>query len=315
MKKNVRYFLVAMLFGLILLGGCSQKGSTTTSSDDKITVIATFYPMYDFAKNVVGDEGEVELLIPAGTEPHDYEPSAKDIAKITDADVFVYNSNELETWVEGSIESIDQNNVTVIEAASAIQLVAGEEEEEDSSASDDHDHDHDLDPHVWLDPVLAQKEVETIRDALIKKYPAKKEIFEENASAYLKKLSDLNTEYKTAFDNATNKTFVTQHAAFGYLAREYGLTQEAIAGLSPDQEPSPSRLAELKKYIEENNVTVIYFESTASSKVSETLAQETGVELLVLDPLESITEAEQKQGADYISVMKDNLEALKKSIN
>lgn len=314
-KQLIRIGLIALL-SLVVLAACGQKKETSqTNGKDKIKVVTTFYPMYDFAKNVVGDAGEVEMLIPAGTEPHDYEPSAKDIAKITDADVFIYNSNELETWVKDTLENVDHKKVTVVEAAKSIDLMEGQDEEEASEDHDhDHDHEHELDPHVWLDPVLAEKEVETIRDALIKKYPDQKEIFEKNASAYLTKLSELDKEYQEAFANAKNKTFVTQHAAFGYLAKQYGLTQESIAGISPDQEPSPSRLAELKKYVEANHISVIYFESSASSKVAETLAKETGVELVVLNPLESLTKKEQEQGEDYLSVMRENLEALKKSI-
>lgn len=314
MKKKKQLFIVGLIamVSFILLAACGQKKETSQSSgSDKIKVVTTFYPMYDFAKNVVGDTGEVELLIPAGTEPHDYEPSAKDIAKITDADVFVYNSNELETWVKDTLENVDRKKVTVVEAAKSIDLMEGQEEEDES---EDHGHSHELDPHVWLDPVLAEKEVEAIRDALVEKYPDQKETFEKNASAYLAKLAVLDKEYQAAFANAKNKTFVTQHAAFGYLAKQYGLTQEAIAGISPDQEPSPSRLAELKKYVQANHISVIYFESSASSKVAETLAKETGVELVVLNPLESLTKKEQDQGENYLSVMRENLEALKKSI-
>ncbi len=307
---------MAVIFTLTACGQTNKQEESGKS--DTIKVVTTFYPMYDFAKNVVGDAGDVQLLIPAGTEPHDYEPSAKDIAKITDADVFVYNSHELETWVKDVLENVDEKKVAVVEAAGSIDLMAGaahdHDHEEEEADHDEHDHDHELDPHVWLDPVLAQKEVEAIRDALVKKYPEQKATFEKNAAAYIEKLKALDTEYQEAFKDAKNKTFVTQHAAFGYLAKQYGLTQESIAGISPDQEPSPSRLAELKKYIKEHNVSVIYFETSASSKVAETLARETDVELAVLNPLESITQKEQDQGEDYISVMKANLEALKKSI-
>ncbi|OTN88892.1 zinc transport system substrate-binding protein [Enterococcus sp. 7E2_DIV0204] len=321
MRKNSWKYLVGLLLIAVIftLTACGQTNKQEESGkSDTIKVVSTFYPMYDFAKNVVGDAGDVQLLIPAGTEPHDYEPSAKDIAKITDADVFVYNSHELETWVKDVLENVDEKKVAVVEAASSIDLMAGaahdHDHDEEEADHDEHDHDHELDPHVWLDPVLAQKEVEAIRDELVKKYPEQKATFEKNAATYIEKLKALNTEYQEAFKDAKNKTFVTQHAAFGYLAKQYGLTQESIAGISPDQEPSPSRLAELKKYIKEHNVSVIYFETSASSKVAETLARETDVELAVLNPLESITQKEQDKGEDYISVMKANLEALKKSI-
>lgn len=325
MKRTMLKYTLGL--GLLLsaivffLAGCGDTGKSTEDQEDTgVKVMTTFYPMYNFAKEVVGDQGTVELLIPSGTDAHDFEPSAKDIAKISDADVFVYNSNEFETWASDVLANIDQDQVQVVEASKDIDLLTSEEEDdhdhegEDQETHDDHDHSHDVDPHVWLDPVLAQKEVEAIRDGLISKYPGKKEAFTRNADAYIEKLQALDADYKEALTHAKNKTFVTQHAAFGYLANEYGLTQESISGISPDQEPSPSRLAELKKYIDEHQVSVIYFEATASSKVAETLAKETGVELSVLQTLESLTEDEQKAGKDYISVMQENLEALKKSI-
>ena len=273
--------------------------------------------MYEFTKEVVGNKGDVDLIIPAGTEPHDFEPSAKDLAKISKADVFVYNSSALEKWAS-DIDSVDKDKTEVIEASKGITLMDGVAEEEDGSddsssieASTDA---NTMDPHVWLDPVLAIKEVETIRDQLSKKYPDDKATFEKNAASYIKKLKALDQDYQTAFKDVSNKSFVTQHAAFGYLAKQYGLTQEAIAGISPDQEPSASRLSELKEYVEKNNVQVIYFEENASSKVAETLASETGVKLTVLNPLESLTNKQIKNGETYLTVMQDNLNALKESV-
>ncbi|MCB5956093.1 metal ABC transporter substrate-binding protein [Enterococcus sp. CWB-B31] len=314
-RKFLKYSMCIgmLLLGIFILAACGETTKPATDKQDQITVMTTFYPMYNFTKEIVGDEGTVELLIPSGTDAHDFEPSAKDIAKVSDADLFVYNSNEFETWAEDVISNINQNSVKIVEASKGIDLMESDDHDHEEE-EEEHDHSHEVDPHVWLNPVLVQKEVETIRDALVSKYPDKKEVFEANAAAYLEKLQTLDAEYRTAFAAVENRTFVTQHAAFGYLAKEYGLIQESISGISPDQEPSPSRLAELKKYIDEHQVKVIYFEATASSKVAETLAKETGVELSVLQTLESLTEEEQQSGQDYISVMQENLEALKKSI-
>lgn len=310
MKKG--WLFLAAVTAVGLLAACGNQQDQDAAKNDKLQVMTTFYPMYEFTKEVVGDKGDVELLIPAGTEPHDYEPSAKDLAKIAESDVFVYNSPELETWVDNLTDTVDDKKTTVIEASKDISLMEGSEEE--GEEGHDHDHSHELDPHVWLDPVLAIKEVETIRDDLSKKYPEDKEVFDKNAEAYIKKLQDLDQQYQTAFADASNKTFVTQHAAFGYLAKQYGLTQEAIAGVSPDQEPSPARLSELKHYVDDKHVSVIYFEENASSKVAETLSQETGVKLAVLNPLESLTDQQIKDGESYLTVMEENLNALKESI-
>ncbi|MDT2662220.1 metal ABC transporter substrate-binding protein [Enterococcus hulanensis] len=321
MKMQKGLLLIGTVVLSVLLTACGGQEKKEASSNDKIQVMTTFYPMYEFTKQVVGNKGEVELLIPAGTEPHDFEPSAKDLAKISDADVFVYNSPELETWTDNLTDTIDTKKTEIIQASKNITLMDGAEHDHEE-AHDDHDakeheedgHDHDLDPHVWLDPVLAIKEVETIRDQLSKKYPEDQATFEKNAASYIDELKTLDEDYQAGFKAAKNKTFVTQHAAFGYLAKQYGLTQEAIAGISPDQEPSPSRLSELKHYVDDHQVKVIYFEENASSKVAETLSKETGVKLKVLNPLESLTEKQIKNGEDYVSVMRKNLDALKESI-
>ncbi|MGG5359583.1 MULTISPECIES: metal ABC transporter substrate-binding protein [unclassified Enterococcus] len=327
MKK---YLLgMTVLLGGMLLAACgngSQSQNQTVSGSetedagkDKIEVVATFYPMYEFTKEVVGDEGNVELLIPAGTEPHDFEPSAQQIAKIADADAFVYNSSDMEIFIDDLKNAIDTDKVQMIEAAKGITRLEGTDCDHDHDHDHDedhsHDHSHEYDPHVWLSPVLAMKEVQTIADELSEKYPDKKEIFTKNADAYIAQLKELDQKFTDGLKDAENRTFVTQHAAFAYLANEYDLTQESISGISPDQEPSPSRLAELKKFVEKNNTKVIYFEENASSKVAETLAKETGVELKVLNPLESLTSEQMEAGETYITIMEQNLEALKASIN
>lgn len=312
MKK---YLLTAtVMIGALLFAACGNTNKEADKKED-LTIVTTFYPIYDFTKEIVGDEGNVKLLIPAGTEPHDFEPSAKERAEISDADVFVYNSSDMEFFVDSLKDSVDSKQTLMIEAAKGIDRLESQEADEHEESEEGHDHAHEYDPHVWLDPVLAIKEVRTIAGELGEKYPDKKEIFTKNADAYIKKLEALDQKYSEELKNATNRTFVTQHAAFAYLANQYNLEQVAISGVSPDQEPTPSRLAELKEFVEKNNIKVIYFEENASSKVAETLSNETGVKLEVLNPLESLTNEQIKAGENYISVMEKNLEALKESIN
>lgn len=312
MKK---YLLTAtVMIGALLFAACENTNKEADKKED-LTIVTTFYPIYDFTKEIVGDEGNVKLLIPAGTEPHDFEPSAKERAEISDADVFVYNSSDMEFFVDSLKDSVDSKQTLMIEAAKGIDRLESQEADEHEESEEGHDHAHEYDPHVWLDPVLAIKEVRTIAGELGEKYPDKKEIFTKNADAYIKKLEALDQKYSEELKNATNRTFVTQHAAFAYLANQYNLEQVAISGVSPDQEPTPSRLAELKEFVKKNNIKVIYFEENASSKVAETLSNETGVKLEVLNPLESLTNEQIKAGENYISVMEKNLEALKESIN
>ena len=310
--KNRIVIGTLVLLGLFLMACSPEK--TTETKEEKIKVIATFYPMYEFSKAVIGDEGEVELLIPAGTEAHDYEPSAKSVAKMSDADAIIYNSHAFETWMEGILSNLDSRQTAIIEASRNIPLLSLEEEEEAEHEEVGHSHEHSEDPHVWLDPVMAMKQVEQIRDDLSLKYPEKEAIFTENAQKYLTELSRLDQEYQEAFKNATQRTFVTQHLAFSYLAKQYNLTQDSMSGLSSEEEPSPKRLAELKKFILENQIEYIYFEDNTAAKTARTLAEETGVELAALSTIESITNEQQAAGETYLSLMEKNLNSLQLSV-
>ena len=322
MKQNKSMKWALSLVGATaLLAGCGAAGSTTENTEsDKLQVVTTFYPMYDFTKQVAQDDAEVSLLLEAGMEVHSFEPSSQMIAEIQDADVFIYNSPEMETWVPDVLASIDTSDMVVICASDAITLLEyegeahahdHESEEEGANAG----HSHTVDPHVWLDPVLAQTEVSTIAEGLAEADPDNAEDYLENAGIYNGKLNELDEAYRAAFEGTENRTFVTQHAAFAYLAARYDLNQISVTGLNAEVEPSAAALATLSDYVKANNISHIYFENNASSQTAETLAEEVGVELAVLSPLEGITEEDQKKGSDYISVMLDNLEALKKSIN
>ncbi|WP_186446578.1 metal ABC transporter substrate-binding protein [Neobacillus bataviensis] len=297
-----------------MVSGCSNVASTksekTSEGSKKLQIVTTFYPMYYFAQKVAGSSANVELLIPNGVEPHDWEPTANDMAKIQDSDLFIYNSRYFETWTEKVFKSINDPNLKVVEASNGIELM----DALDSEEKDNHEHTSSKDPHVWLSPVLAQKEVDNIAKALEQADPKNKDKFQKNAAALNSELADLDSLYKETIDKAKKKEFVTQHAAFGYLAKQYGLTQIPIAGLSPDVEPTLGKLAELTDLTKKKNVKIIYFEELTSSKVADTLAKEIGAKTEVLNPLEGLTKKEQEKGLDYIDVMKNNLESLKRSL-
>ncbi len=308
MKKKLFFGLLATV-ALVSLAACGS-GDKTSKKSDKLNIVTTFYPMQEFTKQIVGDQASVSVLVKPGVEPHDFEPSAKDVAAIQDSDAFVYNNENMETWVQKTTK--DMKKVDVIQASDGILLLPGTSEEESAGHEG---HNHVLDPHVWLAPSLAIKEVETIRNQLIKKFPSKKEVFTQNAHNYLKKLKALDATYKESLTNAKQKNFVTQHAAFAYLAMEYGLNQVPITGINPDVEPSASRIKDLKAYVNKNDIKYIYFEENATDKVAKTLAKEANVTTLALNPLESLTQEQEKTGDDYISVMMQNLENLKKTTN
>ncbi|MCC9903710.1 zinc ABC transporter solute-binding protein, partial [Streptococcus agalactiae] len=226
-------------------------------ADSKLKVVTTFYPVYEFTKNVVGDKADVSMLIKAGTEPHDFEPSTKNIAAIQDSNAFVYMDDNMETWAPKVAKSVKSKKVTTIKGTGDMLLTKGVEEEGEDHEHEGHGHEghhHELDPHVWLSPERAISVVENIRNKFVKAYPKDAASFNKNADAYIAKLKDLDKEYKNGLSNAKQKSFVTQHAAFGYMALDYGLNQVPIAGLTPDAEPSSKRLGELAKYIKKYNI-------------------------------------------------------------
>lgn len=360
MKFNKKSAL-ALLFSLTLIvAGCGQNQSASDSStssantpapaeteEAKLNVEVSFYPMYEFTKNVAGDLANVHTLVPTGMEPHDWEPTPQDIASIEKADVLVYNGAGMESWIDQVTGSLSNAKLIQVEASHGIDLLEGSEEEEhdhehadttdthdhaDEATTEEHDHDHDaeaeevhthdhdhdhggLDPHVWLSPALAVKEVRNIEAGLAQAAPEHAEQFKQNADAYVAKLDALDQDFKAAVADGKRKDFITQHAAFGYLAKEYGLQQVPIAGLSPEQEPSAAQMASVIDFAKEHQVKTIFFETLVSSKVSETIANEVGAKTAVLNPIEGLTEEEIAAGMDYIGVMRQNLEALKLALN
>jgi len=309
----MKRLLCTILISFMVISGCSNaaqtNGEKVSKGTKKLQIVTTFYPMYYFTQKVAGSSANVELLIPNGAEPHDWEPTAKDMAKIQDADMFIYNSRYFESWTEKVLKSIDDSDLTVVEASKGIEMMNALESEEEHHS----DHASSKDPHVWLSPVLAQQEVDTISKAIKQLDPKNKNQYEKNAEDFKSQLVNLDQLYKESVDQAKKKEFVTQHAAFGYLAKQYGLTQIPIAGLSPDVEPTLGKLKELTEVTKKKHVKVIYFEGLTSSKVAQTLANEIGAKTEVLNPLEGLTKEEQEKGLDYIDVMEKNLDALKLS--
>ena len=311
MKKK-RIFGLAGIAAVVLAAGAGIYYTTShhgSKGNSDLKVVTSFYPVYEFTKQVVGDEGEVSYLIPAGSEAHDFQPSTKNVADIEKADTFVYLNENMETWVPKVEKSINTKNTKIIKASQGMVLLPGTEEEDHDHGGEEHHHEYD--PHVWLSPKRSQKLVETIRDGLIAQHPDKKAVFTTNAEKYLKKLKTLDKEYTEAFSQAKQKSFVTQHSAFAYLALDYGLTQVPISGVSAESDPSAKRIASLSKYVKEYDINYIYFEENASSSVAKTLANEVGVKTAVLNPIESLTKEQLKKGEDYVSVMTENLKNLR----
>lgn len=299
-------------------------GTEDTSSEKKLNVMASFYPMYDFAKKVGGDKVEVTNMVPAGTEPHDWEPAATDVKNLEEADIFIYNGAGMEHWTEDVLGALDNKELKVVEASRGLTLLEGKEEDEeetedsssDSDASDEStDSEITYDPHVWLDPLNAKAEMENIKNAFVEADPDDKDYYEQNYETYAEKFDQLDKEYKDGLADTKSKDLITSHEAFGYLCQAYGLNQVGIEGLSPDSEPDASRMNEIIKFAKENNVKTIFFEELVSPKVSETIADEIGAKTAVLNPLEGLTDDEISAGEDYFSVMESNLKTIEDALN
>ena len=283
-KRSVRWLVIA-LFALFL-GACGQKSSQVNSKETKgIKIVTSFYPVYAMVKAVSGDLNDVRM-IQSSSGIHSYEPSANDIAAIYDADVFVYHSHTLESWAGSLDPSLQKSKVKVLEASEGMTLerVPGIE---DMQAGDGIDEKTLYDPHTWLDPEKVAEEAQIIADKLSELDSANKDAYQKNAQSFSAKAHDLTKKYQPIFEKANQKTFVTQHTAFSYLAKRFGLNQLGIAGISPDQEPSPRQLTEIQEFVKTYKVKTIFTESNASSKVADTLVKSTGVTLKTLNPLEA----------------------------
>lgn len=335
--KKIAFKLAGLaLSSSLLLAGCSGANSNTSSNSSdsgKLKVYTSFYPMYDFAKKIGGDKVEVENLVPAGVEPHDWEPSTKDIAKLGESNVFIYNGAGMESWVEKLDGTFKEGKVSLVEASKGVKLIEAKESDhheeghedgkhedgkhEDGKHEDEHSHEHEgkYDPHTWLDPENAKIEMNNIKDAFIKADPKNKDTYEKNYQDNARKLDELNKKFKDSLSNTKKKEVVVSHSAFAYMLNKYGINQLGIEGLSPDSEPDASRMAEITKFAKEHDVKYIFFEELVNPKVSETIAKEVGAKTEVLNPLEGLTDKQVKDGEDYFSIMNKNLEVLIKALN
>ncbi|MFN8541427.1 MAG: metal ABC transporter substrate-binding protein [Thermomicrobiales bacterium] len=296
--RAMRVWSLVVVVGLpLLLAACGGR-----SGSGKPVAITSFYPLYYFTSQIAGDRMEVRNLVPAGAEPHDWEPKARDIADISKAAVLVYNGAGLEHWIDATLDTAKSDKRVDIKATEGLTLLPPAPGE---------DADVTNDPHVWLDPTLAREIARKIADGLIKADPPGQATYEQNLAALVGKLDGLDTQFKDGLRTCARREIITAHAAFGYLARRYGLEQIAIEGLSPDSEPTPARIAEVTKIARDRKATHIFFETLVSPKVAEAIANEVGAKTLVLDPLEGVKD---EKTQNYFTVMGDNLANLRTAL-
>jgi zinc transport system substrate-binding protein len=340
---------LVVLMAAIVLSGCGST-SEVELQEGKVNVVTTFYPLYDFASQIGGEHVNVINLVPAGVDSHEWSPKSQDMKNMTQAQLFIYNGAGFEGWVDDFFSSLkDENALHLVEASHGIALIengadadheeehadeheaeeahadehadeheaeeahADEHEEEAHAEGDGHDHGN-VDPHVWLSPLQAKVLATNVRDGLIEVDPAHQADYEQNFKTLMQQLDQLHQKYVEMTSASERREFVVSHQAFGYLARDYDLTQVPVMGLSPDSEPTAQDMKEISQFVREHQIQYILFEELVSPKIAETLAQDLNIETLVFNPVEGLTKEQIKAGETYVSMMERNLTSLEKAL-
>jgi zinc transport system substrate-binding protein len=319
--------LITIVSVIIVASGCSDSN---TKEESKATVVTSFYPLEFIVQELSGNDFEVVNVTPAGAEPHDLELNAKTTGQLLDADLAIVLGNGFQPAVEKTAESRDGKTLEILTALKEksegaffkpVSLTRPTHDGEDHGSKDEADAHveeekkiDENDPHVWLDPKEMSSVVAIVADELAKIKPENKKTYKKNQVAFIAKLSKLDTKYKEALATCEIKTFVTSHDAFSRLAYRYGLSQESIAGVSPENEPTAAKLKELSELVKEKKIEYIFTEELVSKKVAETLSKQAGVKTEVLSPIEGLTQEQAKSGETYFTLMESNLDLLSRAL-
>jgi zinc transport system substrate-binding protein len=290
--------LLVILIGFGLLIARHQPSASAT----KLRVVATYYPLFDIASRVGGQWASVEVVTPAGQEPHDYEPTPQQLVNLQQSDVLLYNGAPFEPWIPSFLKDYQH---TAIAASQHIDLLPVSDDTASTTP----------DPHFWLDPVLAQQITLTVRDAFISADPRHADDYNQQAAAYLQQLQQLDGQFSRGLANCRILQVVSSHQALRYVAKRYNFKVASIAGISPEAEPSPAALAALSQLIRQQGITTVLFETLVSPKLATTLADEAGATTAVFDPIEGLTDKEQADGANYLSIQRQNLSVLERAMS
>lgn len=295
MQRKIIYILITIIPFTVAIGAVagvylSNRPATTTG----LKVIATFYPLYDFAQNVGGNKINASILVPETVDVHDFEPTPSSIQLVSVADILIYNGAGLETWISEIVSASDNTKLTLVNCSQGIQLIPVSPEFQQGNRT--------VDPHIWLDPVLAKQMVNNILQGLVKADPADSQYFTANAQAYQAKLDTLNSQIVNASANFKTKYFVTFHEAFGYFAKRYNLTQIPIAGPF-QEEPTPSDIQNVVNAIRQYHLFYVGYESLENPAISQAISIETNATLIPMDPIEGLTPEQKAAGDNYLSLM------------
>ncbi|MCU9594735.1 zinc ABC transporter substrate-binding protein [Caldibacillus thermolactis] len=308
---------------IILLTGCNVD-RTKEDTEGKLIVHTSVYPLEDFTKKIGGEFVRVKSIYPPGIDEHSYEPSQKDIIDMANGDLFFYIGHNLEGFMHNAEPILKDEGVNVIAIGEKVQIDETEKPQHDHEQNEhdeheeheDHGHQHgSIDPHLWLDPIYAKQMAIAIKDALSKAMPEQKAYFEENLTNLVNRLDDLHKKFETLAETAKVKQFVVSHSAYGYWEKRYGLKQLNISGISTSQEPSQKQLVEIINEIDENHLQYLLVEQNVSNKLVNVIQNETTIDTLPIHNLAVLTKQDIENGEDYFSLMKNNLETLKKALN
>lgn len=299
MKKSFFFVFLAVL--VMRIEG-HPRPPRSKPEKTQIKIVATVFPLMEFSRSVARERGEVHLLLPPGAEVHTWQPRPSDIIKISSADVFLTIGADLEPWVPDVLKSVSNKKLIVFEASQILDMIHEEEE-----------HGHGaMDPHVWLDFMNDAIIVNRIKDLLSELDPSGAAFFAHNAALLVERLRQLDDRFEDSLRGCRHRTLILGgHSAFAYLARRYGLQQISLYGLSPDSEPTPSRLIGVIELAKRQNIKAIYFETSVRPKLAKVLAKEVGAKILVLNPAANLTKRQMMSGVTFFDIMEENLKNLK----
>lgn len=301
----------AILLISLVCTGCSFRQSE--SAVDKISVTASLFPQYDFAKQIAGDKADVSLLLPPGSESHTYDPSPADILRISNSDIFLYTGKEMEPWAEKIISSVQNDKVLVADVSNGINLI----ESIHHHHGHHHNHEHNFDPHIWLDLTLAAKIVDNISSAFCDKDPENADYYKNNAENLKRDLSELDIELKNMVDTSKRNTVVfAGRFAHLYFIKRYNLEYiSAFDSCSTEAEPSVKKVSKIIDFIHKNNIPAVYYEEFSEPKIANSIAEQTGVKTLKFTTLHNVTKEQLENGTTFIDLMRENLENLRQGLN
>lgn len=321
MKKGITFLItIILIFSLLVIG--ISKINKQSQSEEKIKVIATLFPQYDFAKQIGGDKVDVSLLLTPGTETHTYEPTPQDIINVNKADLYIYTGKYMEPWSDKIANSIT-SNTQVLDASKNINLINEEQFEKEHDTIDnneeesDNSHHHEYDPHIWLNPQNAIGMVKNIEEELCNIDPQNKEYYQKNAENYIKQLTNLDNEIETTIkESPKNKIAFGGTFAYAYFIQRYNLQYvSAYDSCGENSEPSVTKVKEVIDYMKENNINVIFYQELSAGKIADTISKETGATKLVFHTIHNASQEEINNGETYISLMKKNLQNLKQALS